>query len=199
MIDPPGQPVSEGPAAAAEPKPNSPGLQLWALTLALFGGVLGIIGALVQEIQSFASLGVILIVLGAPIIEEVLKPSGIYILLVRWPHALRGRLHTASLTAISGLVFGYIESLVYITIYYPEGGDTFVLFRLTVTPAMHMIASFLVGLGLSTALVDWANGRAPLPKSSRKFFMAGIGLHAAYNGTAVILSVSGVIDVIGRF
>ncbi len=97
------------------------------------------------------------------------------------------------------MVFGYIESLVYITVYFPESGDTFVLFRLTVTPAMHTIASFLVGMGLSTALVDWANGRAPLPKASRQFFIAGIGLHAAYNTIAVVLSVTGVIDVIGRF
>ncbi len=199
MIEPPKQPVGEPVATPAEPKRNSPALQLWALTLALFGGVLGIIGALVQEIQSVVSVGLILVVLGAPIIEEVLKPSGIYILLVRWPHALRGRLHTAFLTALSGLVFGYIESLVYIMVYFPDGSDTFVLFRLTVTPAMHTIASFLVGLGLSTALIDWANGRAPLPKASRKFFMAGIGLHAAYNATAVILSVTGVIDVVGRY
>ena len=197
MMDASEPPPSAEKAAMPGPKRNSLGLQLWALSLALIGGVLGVFGAVVQEVQ--AAIPVLITVLGAPIIEELLKPSGIYILLVRWPRALRGRLHTASLTALSGLVFGYIESLVYITLYFPDGSDEFVIFRLTVTPALHMVASFLVGMGLSTALIDWANGRGPLPKSSRKFFIAGIGLHACYNTLALVLSLSGLVDVVGRF
>ncbi len=162
---------------------------LLALFLAIVGGGLGIVGAFVQEFQAG-----LLIFIGAPIIEEALKPAGIYILLIRWPQALRGRLHTAVLAGISGLSFGLIESLVYITIYYPEGGSDFVLFRFTVTPALHFVASFLFGLGLSRALVDWAAGRARLPKSTRNWYVAAVALHAVYNTAAVILAVTGLID-----
>ncbi len=162
---------------------------LLALFLAIVGGGLGIVGAFVQEFQAG-----LLIFIGAPIIEEALKPAGIYILLIRWPQALRGRLHTAILAGISGLSFGLIESLVYITIYYPEGGSDFVLFRFTVTPALHFVASFLFGLGLSRALVDWAAGRARLPKSTRTWYVAAVALHAVYNTAAVILAVTGLID-----
>jgi len=162
---------------------------LLALFLAIVGGGLGIVGAFVQEFQAG-----LLIFIGAPIIEEALKPAGIYILLIRWPQALRGRLHTAVLAGISGLSFGLIESLVYITIYYPEGGSDFVLFRFTLTPALHFLASFLFGLGLSRALVDWAAGRARLPKATRNCYVAAVALHAVYNTAAVLLAVTGVID-----
>ena len=40
--------------------------------------------------------------IAAPLIEEALKPTGIYIILLRWPWALLGRLHTALLTATGG-------------------------------------------------------------------------------------------------
>ena len=127
----------------------------------------------------------------APIIEEALKPAGIYLLLVKWPQALRGQLHTALLCAISGAVFGVIESLIYVELYYPEGNDSFVLFRFTVTPIMHALASFIVGFGLTRGLIDWANGKSSLPKMTRNCFIAGIGLHAVYNTTAVLSGAPG--------
>jgi RsiW-degrading membrane proteinase PrsW (M82 family) len=160
--------------------------------MALLGGLIGLLGAFLQELQSGAA--VFAIILAAPVIEEVLKPSGIYLLLLKWPHALRGRVHTALLCAISGAVFGVIESFIYTEVYYPEGSDSFVLFRFTVTPIMHALASFIVGWGLTQGLLDWANGRGSLPKTTRNCFLGGIGLHAVYNTTAVILGVVGVLD-----
>ena len=35
---------------------------------------------------------------------------------------------------------------------------------------------------------------APLPKSSRNFFFAAIALHAAFNISAAVLVLSGVVD-----
>jgi len=166
---------------------------LIALILAVAGGFMGIVGALITELQT-DPVGIILLIFGAPVVEEALKPSGIFLLLVRWPMALRGRLHTAALCGLSGLVFGLVESLIYVEVYNPDGGDNFVLFRFTVTPALHIIASFMVGLGLSRATHAWAVGRQPLPRATRNWFMAGAGLHAAYNTLAIVLSVLGVLD-----
>ena len=166
-------------------------LQPLALLMALLGGALGVFGAVVQEIQSGGIAGPFV---AAPIIEEALKPAGIYILLIVWPRALAGRLHTALLTAISGLCFGLIESYVYVTWYYPEGDSAYVLFRFTVPVAMHTIGSFLVGFGLSRQMLDWAAGRAAFPKLTRNFYVAAVLLHAAYNISVTVLELSGVLE-----
>lgn len=167
-------------------------LQLLALALALLGGLAGALGAVTQELQSGA--GILLAFLGAPIIEEALKPAGIYILLIQWPFALRGRLHTAALTAISGLCFGVIEAFVYVTLYVPDHSDDFVLYRFTLPLVMHSLGSFLVGLGLSRAIIDWAAGRGSMLKSTRNFYLAAVCLHAVYNTTVIALSLAGVLD-----
>jgi RsiW-degrading membrane proteinase PrsW (M82 family) len=166
-------------------------LQPIALLLALLGGVLGVFGAIVQELQSG---GLAAPFIAAPIIEEALKPAGIYILLIVWPRALAGRLHTATLAAISGLCFGLIESYVYVTWYYPEGDSAYVLFRFTVPVMMHTMASFLVGFGLSRQILDWAAGRAAFPRITRNFYIAAVLLHAIYNTTVVALDLTGVLE-----
>jgi RsiW-degrading membrane proteinase PrsW (M82 family) len=167
-------------------------LQLLALTMALLGGPAGALGAIAQEMQSGA--GILLAFVGAPIIEEALKPAGIYLLLIRWPHALRGRLHIAMLTGLSGLCFGVIEAFVYVTLYVPDHSDDFVIYRFTLPLVVHTLGSFIVGLGLSRAIIDWAAGRGPMPKSTRNFYLAAVCLHAAFNITAIALSLAGVLD-----
>ena len=129
---------------------------------------------------------------GAPIIEELVKPFGVYLLLARWPRLLRGRLHTALLAALAGLSFGLIEALVYVTVYVPDPPDWFVTYRFSVPLVMHATASFIVGLGINRGLLDWAGRGAPLPKSTRNFYLAGIGLHAVFNTTAIALTIAGV-------
>jgi RsiW-degrading membrane proteinase PrsW (M82 family) len=165
---------------------------LLVFCIAVVGGFFGILGAFLTEFQAGGSL--LLVVLGAPVIEEALKPTGVLLLVLLWPSMLRSRMHIAFLSACAGLVFGLIESGVYVAVYYPEGSASFVLYRFTVTPAMHTTASFLVGLGINRGLADWANGLGPMPKSTRNFYFAGVALHALYNTTAVILTLTGVVD-----
>jgi RsiW-degrading membrane proteinase PrsW (M82 family) len=191
--------TEESPVVAAAPTIDSGAavarailLQPIVLLMALLGGALGIVGALLQEL--FAGGGYLGPFIAAPIIEEALKPAGIYILLILWPQALFGRFHTATLTAMSGLCFGLIESYVYVTLYYPEGDASYVLYRFTVPVMMHTVASCLVGFGLSRTIVDWANGRSPFPKVTRNFYIAGVLLHAIFNVTVVVLDLAGVLE-----
>jgi RsiW-degrading membrane proteinase PrsW (M82 family) len=163
-----------------------------AFLMAIIGGVLGIIGAIFQEMQTTWAF-LLLPFLGAPIIEEALKPSGLYLTLLWWPRALNSQLFTAVLCAISGFVFGVIESLVYVTVYVEDPSDGFILYRFTVTLALHTIASYVVGLGINRRLLDWAAGRSKLEKSSRNYYIAGVAIHAIYNTTAVVLSFVGVL------
>jgi len=190
----PDQPLLD-PSALAPPPAPVPALKLGlrhhllALSFALLGGPLGIVGAVFQEVQAGAFA-----VLAAGIIEEAIKPAGVYILLIRWPHVLRGRYYTASLAALSGLVFALIEAAVYIFLYFPEGSSDFVAYRLTIPLVMHTLASFIFGLGIKRGVIDWANGVAPFPRDSRNFMFAAMALHGTFNLVAVILALSGVID-----
>ena len=176
------------PEAAA--RPPSPLGHLMAVAVALLGGVFGIFGAIVQEVQTGGLL--LLPFLGAPIIEEIVKPSGVYLLLARWPRLLRGRLHTALLAAVAGLSFGVVEAVVYVTLYVPDPPAWFVTYRFTLPLFMHAAASFIVGLGINPGLLDWARSGAPLPKATRTFYLAAIGLHAVFNTVAISLAIAGV-------
>ena len=186
-------PVSQTPISATR-SGWSAASYAFTILVAVLGGALGILGALVQEIQTLFAAGLLLAFVGAPIIEEALKPAGIYILLVRWPQTLSGRFHIALLAALSGITFGLIESFVYVNLYYPEGGSDFATFRYTVPVVMHGLASLVVGLGLNRGLVEWSAGRARLPNSTRNAYLTGVALHAFYNIGVTILAVVGVLS-----
>jgi RsiW-degrading membrane proteinase PrsW (M82 family) len=169
-----------------------PGHYVLAVLLALAGGVLGIFGAFFGELR--AGLSPLIIFVGAPVIEEIVKPMGIYILVARWPYVITRQPGIALLAALSGLTFGLLESLIYVTLYVPDHPDWFPVFRFTVPVAMHTLASFIAGLGITVALIGWAYGKNRLPRASVIAFAAAILLHAVYNITAVSLEVAGVFD-----
>lgn len=174
-------------------KPVSPITHVWIVLLALVGGLLGILGSVISELGSIGGF-FLLPFIGAPIIEEAFKPIGVYIAMSRWPRALRNQLYVAVLCAISGLVFGLIESTMYVFVYAPEASESYTTFRYTIPVGLHTVASFVVGLGLTRAVVDWVSRGRPLPKRSRNFWLAGVTIHAIYNISAVALEVSGVLD-----
>lgn len=175
------------------PRPITWSTHIWIILLALVGGLLGILGSLLSE---FGSLGgfFLLPFIGAPIIEEAFKPIGVYLGLVRWPNALRNQLYVAILCAVSGIVFGLLESTMYVFVYAPGESDSYVLFRYTIPVALHAVASFTVGLGLSRGVVDWVSRATPVPKRARRFYIAGVTIHAIYNTTVIALAVAGVVD-----
>jgi RsiW-degrading membrane proteinase PrsW (M82 family) len=165
---------------------------VWVTLLSLVGGALGIGGAFLSEIQSGGAL--LLVFLGAPIIEESFKPIGVYLSFVKWPDAMQSRLFVALLCAGAGLVFGVLEALVYLYIYLPDHTTRFKVYRLTIPIALHAVSSYIVGLGLGRRIVGVVNRGTPLPKRTRNFWLGGIGLHAAFNTTVTILAVSGLVD-----
>lgn len=175
--------------AAAPVQPVTLPYHLLAIALALLGGLLGAGGAIFEELR--AGIGA----LAAGPIEEALKPAGIYILLVRWPWVLSNRIYTASLTALSGLVFALLEACIYVFVYFPHAGHTFVVYRFTAPIVMHTANSFIVGLGLDHRLVDWANKGGRFPRRTRNFYGAAAIIHTAFNVTAVILTATGVVKL----
>jgi len=158
--------------------------RILAPLVALGGGILGILGALIQEL-SHASLLVAFV--AAPMIEEVMKPSGVYILLVRWPKVLTSRIYTAFLAALGGLAFAVVENIIYLQFYFPEHTQTLVVFRYSACLTMHMVCSFILGFGINQKLLASVRGEIPLLKGNKKFFLIPMIIHSLFNIMAVLI------------
>lgn len=180
------------PAKVPWPQPGTWQCHLLALSLVLPGAALGIMGAFFQELRSG---DILLPFLAAPIIEEVLKPVGVYILLLRWPHILNSQLYTAGLSALSGFSFAIVESTVYVNLYVPQHSTEFVVYRYSVPLVMHTLTSFIIGLGVNQRLLASLRGEIPLLEGSRRFFITSIVLHALFNVVATVLAAVGILDL----
>lgn len=153
--------------------------------------MLGIGGAFLQEAKS----GFLVPFVAAPIIEESLKPCGLYFLLGKWPRLLRNQLYTAFLTAIGGLSFAIVENLVYLYIYFPQHTHELVIYRFTVNLFVHSLASFIFGFGINERLLASVRGEIPFLTGSKKFFTAAILLHTLYNIGAFVSQVTGLLKI----
>ena len=148
------------------------------------GGVLGILGAIIQEL----SQGSLLVAfVAAPMVEEVMKPAGVYLLLVWWPKVLTSRLFTASLAALGGLSFAVVENILYLQFYFPEHTQTLVLFRYSAGLTMHVASSFILGFGINQKLLASVRGEIPLLKGNKKFFIIPMVIHSLFNIMAVVV------------
>ncbi len=154
-----------------------------AFLIAIGGGVLGILGAIIQELSQGALL---VVFVAAPMIEEVMKPSGVYLLLVRWPQILTSRLFTALLAALGGLSFAVVENIIYLQFYFPEHTQTLVIFRYSACLTMHVVCSFILGFGINQKLLASVRGEVPLLKGNKKFFIIPMILHSLFNIVVVL-------------
>ena len=157
--------------------------RVFACLIAAGGGVLGVLGAILQE-WSYGSL--LIAFVAAPMIEEVMKPSGVYLLLVRWPQVLTSGLYTALLAAVGGLSFAVIENIIYLQFYFPEHTQTLVVFRYSACLTMHVLGSFILGFGINQKLLASVRGEIPLLKGNKKFFFIPMVVHSLFNIMAVL-------------
>lgn len=160
--------------------------RLLTLLIAMAGGVFAVVGAFIEEALHglfFAPF------VAAPIIEEALKPSGVYLLLAKWPNTLRSQAYTAFLAALGGLLFAVIENILYLEVYIPEPTHAVVLVRWSAGLTMHMLCSFIVGFGINQRLLASARGEVPFLSGNKKFFVIAMVIHSLYNVTAVTVWV----------
>ncbi len=158
--------------------------RILAFLIAAGGGALGVVGAIMQE-WSYASPLVAFV--AAPMIEEVMKPSGVYLLLVRWPKALTSRIYTALLAAVGGLSFAIVENIIYLQFYFPEHTQTLVVFRYSACLIVHVVCSFIFGFGINQKLLASVRGEIPFLKGNKQFFFIPMILHSLFNIMAVLV------------
>jgi RsiW-degrading membrane proteinase PrsW (M82 family) len=159
---------------------------LLALLLALAGGVFGIFGALYNE---FLHGSILVAYVGAPIIEESLKPSGLYLMLAKWPRALRNQWYTALLSAVAGVAFAIVENLFYLNIYIRHPNSELILWRYTVCIGLHAVCSFIFGLAINKRLLASVIGETGFLSYGKRFIFTAIALHSAYNIAVTVLQV----------
>jgi RsiW-degrading membrane proteinase PrsW (M82 family) len=123
----------------------------------------------------------------APMVEEVMKPAGVYLLLVWWPKVLTSRLFTALLAALGGLSFAVVENILYLQFYFPEHTQALVLFRYSAGLTMHVASSFILGFGINQKLLASVRGEIPLLKGNKKFFIIPMVIHSLFNIMAVVV------------
>jgi RsiW-degrading membrane proteinase PrsW (M82 family) len=127
----------------------------------------------------------------APIMEESMKPVGLYILLAYRPESLTNRFYTARLAAIAGAGFGIIESTVYVMVYVEDPSPEYIAVRYTVPVLLHTVASFIFGFGIHQRLKASVWGQVPFLSGSWQYFVGAMALHSLCNITATILGIAG--------
>jgi RsiW-degrading membrane proteinase PrsW (M82 family) len=168
------------------PRPVSGKWYILAPLLALAGGVFGIFGAFFTELFHGSLLGAYF---GAPIIEESLKPSGLYFMLAKWPRVLRNQFYTAGLAALAGIAFALIENLVYLHIYVKAPSHQLILFRYTACVGIHALCSFIFGLGIYRKLLASIRGEINFLSSGKRYFFTAMALHSLFNITVTVIQL----------
>jgi len=180
------------------PPPVPPGpVRRHAVTLglAVLGGFFAVVGAFIEESRGASPLLVILL---APTIEEVLKPSGVIWIFEKRPHFFLSAGHVVLLCVVGALVFATLENLLYIYVYLPgsavaaaeRGG--FIRFRFLVCTALHVTCSAIMGVGLARQLRRIRKEGVEFDmERSLPYIITAIAIHAQYNLAVTILESAG--------
>ena len=156
--------------------------------LCAFSGLAAVVCAL---LKASVGVGVLAIVVAAPVAEEMSKAILPLMVLERRPWLFGSYATIVLVGALSGLVFASIENLLYFFLYIPGGSLTTgtILWRLFVCTALHVGCSTLVCSGLARA---WRKARARLGEFEMSVAMprlvAAVAIHGLYNFGVVLYS-----------
>ena len=159
------------------------------LLAALVGGPFAIAGAFIAG-KPGVFAGIYIILFG-PVVEELLKQSGMVYVLERRPYRIFAAWQFVFAAALSALIFATVENLMYIHLYVDEeliDIESFAQFRWKVCTALHVCCSVVASLGLIRV---WNHQRVNgVPADlSRAFplFVVAIAIHGIYNLCAVFM------------
>ncbi len=153
------------------------------------GGAVSTIFAFFKELP-FLLIPFISAVIVAPLMEELLKPMGVFHLLNKHAKLLPSRGFVAFLGALSGLTFATLENLLYLYVYFPNHTAEFAIFRFTVCTTVHVVCSAIVGWGAGAQLEELKQGDEETffdLEKSMGWLVTAILLHAAYNTFATFI------------
>jgi len=157
---------------------------------ALAGGPVAVLGAFVAQMFGAPAsvVGIVVVVVLGPVVEEALKASGVLFLAEQRPWLIPAAWTLIVAAILSGLVFACIENLLYLHVYIPNPSPGLITWRWVAGPTLHGTASAIAGLGVARM---WSRihefGEPPDLRVAAPWLAAAALVHAAYNGTVVLL------------
>ena len=156
------------------------------LVAALVGGSFAVIGAFTAGRQTWVAL--LYMVLFAPIIEEILKQSGMIYLLEKKPYRISTAAQFVIAAIISALIFSAVENLLYLNVYAAKAAildfEKFAGFRWRWCTLLHVGCSVIASLGLMRVWKkQLADGRAADLGHAFPAFAVAMATHGIYNLT----------------
>lgn len=159
-----------------------------AFLAAILGGPFAVLGAFMASGRGW--YGIVYIVIFAPVLEELLKQSGMIYLLEKKPYRVFAAWQFVFSALLSALVFATVENLLYINVYARSADlvshEAFAYFRWTVCTSLHMGCSAIASMGM---IHVWrkqlADGRAADLSVAFSYFVVAMAVHGCYNFVAI--------------
>lgn len=158
------------------------------ILLVLAGGPFALVGTFATGNVGGSSIGILLVVLVAPVVEEMLKAGATLITLERKPYLFKSSLQILFAVAASGLIFSIIENLLYIHVYIEDPTPEIIQWRWTVCTFLHVGCSTIAGLGLIRMFrAADKTDTAPEVRRAYPLLVTAMFLHGTYNASAMVL------------
>ncbi|MEM9082458.1 MAG: PrsW family glutamic-type intramembrane protease [Planctomycetota bacterium] len=168
----------------------------WTVSLgvALAAGPLAVLAVFLAP-SGETMVGLILLIVLAPTIEEVVKLLAPTILVEKAPWLVTARSQIIAIGVCSGLAFAAIENALYLLVYIPDPTPLIVWWRWTVCVALHVTCTTVgaIGLAMIWRTADETNSRPNL-QSHTRWLVAAIVIHGAYNALAYALEFTGIFE-----
>lgn len=164
----------------------------WAIVLAaaLASGPVAVASALLLNQQT--ALGILAVVLFAPVVEEPAKVILPLYFVEKRPWLFANRFQILLCAAAGGVAFGAIENLLYLGPSVLDFSQGLTVWRWTICAGMHVVCALISGVGLMHVWQDaWERSARPRIALAAPYLVAAMVLHGAYNALAVALSVAG--------
>lgn len=159
----------------------------FSLVIALGSGLWAVAGAMLGQVQSGSMFGLLVIVVFAPLAEEMLKASAALITIEKWPYVFRSPAQIILCCMAAALGFSVLENLLYLKLYIPDPTATIIWWRWTVCVLLHTSCSTIVSLGLVRIWRQtMTSGTAPRVSLGTPYIITAATVHGIYNFIAII-------------
>jgi len=160
------------------------------LLAAVVAGPFAIFGALYAGQQGWGP-GVYAVVF-APVVEELLKQSGMIYVLEKKPYRAFAAWQFLVAALIAGFAFGAIENLVYVgrfaAFLSPRDLARLAAYRWTVCTSLHVVCAAVASQGLVRVWKKHARDGGPVELApAMPWFVAAMAMHGLYNLAAVFI------------
>jgi hypothetical protein len=170
---------------------NTSGVKSWYMTflLTLAAGPWAVLGAFMLAFQGHSGFGSVAVVIFGPIIEEMLKISSALITIEKRPYLFKSPRQIFLCCVFSGVVFAFIENIIYLNIYIRNPTPLLVIWRWTVCVLLHSGCTVVSSVGLikiwSTSMETHTRPRLP---HMAKYVIAACVIHGTYNFIGILIS-----------